>query len=228
MNTSSIATLTGLSFERAHSWPRSVRELLSLPDQLPPSHICETLQPRFINILWNGSKFLNGNATTSTFSLDIAGINDELFYQNRITIHSYLGYSTTGVVACTQSTRVSRLPLRDETAILSPDLQICIMKPVCPGGNRYYDASRLMPTVVNIHSHLWGAVLFGYLLLTFYPNYVAHQHGASWIDVTVFAIFLVSAVFCLLASATLHAFTCHSPKVRPCLSQKVAIRHTCL
>ncbi|KAF9494994.1 HlyIII-domain-containing protein [Pleurotus eryngii] len=66
---------------------------------------------------------------------------------------------------------------------------------------------------VNIHSHLWGAVLFGYLLLTFYPNYVAHQHGASWIDVTVFAIFLVSAVFCLLASATLHAFTCHSPKI---------------
>lgn len=100
------------------------------------------------------------------------------------------------------------------------------MKPVCPDGNRYYDASRLMSTVVNIHSHLWGAVLFGYLLLTFYPNYVAPQYGASWIDVTVFAIFLASAVFCLLASATLHAFTCHSPKVRPCLSQKVAIRHT--
>ncbi|KAF8068892.1 hemolysin-III related-domain-containing protein [Lyophyllum atratum] len=63
---------------------------------------------------------------------------------------------------------------------------------------------------INIHSHLWGAVLFIYLLVDFNSQ----QHlGATWIDTAVFSVFLCSAVFCLSASAFYHTATCHSEKV---------------
>lgn len=63
---------------------------------------------------------------------------------------------------------------------------------------------------INIHSHLWGAVLFIYFLVDFNSQYRA---GATWIDTAVFAVFLCSAVFCLSASALYHTATCHSEKV---------------
>ncbi|KAF9234270.1 HlyIII-domain-containing protein [Melanogaster broomeanus] len=66
---------------------------------------------------------------------------------------------------------------------------------------------------VNIHSHLWGAVLFLVLLATFQSKLVGAYETATWIDTCVFTIFLFSAVFCLSASAAFHASTCHSERV---------------
>ncbi|TFK34452.1 hemolysin-III related-domain-containing protein [Crucibulum laeve] len=66
---------------------------------------------------------------------------------------------------------------------------------------------------VNIHSHLWGAVLFIYFLVSFYPTYVQPHGSTTWKDVAVFVIFLTSAVFCLGASALYHTSGCHSEKV---------------
>ncbi|KAL1742555.1 hemolysin-III related-domain-containing protein [Schizophyllum fasciatum] len=68
---------------------------------------------------------------------------------------------------------------------------------------------------VNIHSHLWGAVLFVYLMLTF-PSYVLQFPRATWMDVAVACVFLSSAVFCLSASAFYHAASCHSQAVSHC------------
>lgn len=66
---------------------------------------------------------------------------------------------------------------------------------------------------VNIHSHLWGALLFVVLLATFQPKYVGAYETATWIDTCVFVVFLLSAVFCLIASAAFHTSTCHSERV---------------
>ncbi|CAL1699535.1 unnamed protein product [Somion occarium] len=66
---------------------------------------------------------------------------------------------------------------------------------------------------VNIHSHLLGALIFGYFLLTFPKVYIDQYDGTSWIDTAVFAIFLVSAVTCLLFSASYHTFDVHSKEV---------------
>ncbi|TRM63569.1 hemolysin-III related-domain-containing protein [Schizophyllum amplum] len=65
---------------------------------------------------------------------------------------------------------------------------------------------------VNIHSHLWGAVLFVYLIVTF-PSYIRRFPEATWIDVAVACVFLSSAVFCLSASAFYHAASSHSYSV---------------
>jgi len=62
---------------------------------------------------------------------------------------------------------------------------------------------------VNIHSHLSGAVLFAYLLCTSHSTHAT----TTWHDDAVFAIFLSSTIFCLLGSATMHAFSCHSEPV---------------
>ena len=63
---------------------------------------------------------------------------------------------------------------------------------------------------VNIHSHLWGSALFVYFLGT-----VTGIHpDATWRDMAVFAVFLLSAVFCLSGSAIYHTATCHSLDVR--------------
>ncbi|GLB42330.1 putative channel protein [Lyophyllum shimeji] len=63
---------------------------------------------------------------------------------------------------------------------------------------------------INIHSHLWGAGLFIYLLVDFNSQ---QWLGTTWIDTAAFTIFLCSAVFCLSASALYHTVTCHSEKV---------------
>jgi len=66
---------------------------------------------------------------------------------------------------------------------------------------------------INIHTHLWGAVLFSYLLATFYPTYVQLHGITTWRDSAVIGIFLSSATFCLAASAFYHTSCCHSQKV---------------
>lgn len=71
----------------------------------------------------------------------------------------------------------------------------------------------VLKSPVNIHSHLWGAVLFVYLMVTF-PSYIRQFPRATWMDVAVACVFLSSAVFCLSASAFYHAASCHSQSVR--------------
>ncbi|PBK80226.1 HlyIII-domain-containing protein [Armillaria gallica] len=66
---------------------------------------------------------------------------------------------------------------------------------------------------VNIHSHLWGAALFLYFLITFHPNFLEPYPKTTWIDLFVFVTFLSSAVFCLGASAFFHTSICHSKEV---------------
>ncbi|TFK49074.1 HlyIII-domain-containing protein [Heliocybe sulcata] len=63
---------------------------------------------------------------------------------------------------------------------------------------------------VNIHSHLIGAALFVYILCT---RDSAHT-TTTWRDDAVFTISLSSAIFCLLGSAGMHTFSCHSEPVR--------------
>ncbi|KAJ3764084.1 hemolysin-III related-domain-containing protein [Lentinula raphanica] len=65
---------------------------------------------------------------------------------------------------------------------------------------------------VNIHSHLWGGVLFLYFLASVRSTHLI-QHPTTWIDSVVISIFLVSATFCLCASALFHVSTCHSEKI---------------
>ncbi|KAF9485056.1 HlyIII-domain-containing protein [Pholiota conissans] len=66
---------------------------------------------------------------------------------------------------------------------------------------------------INIHSHLWGAVLFGYFLATYYQNYVVLHAMSAWQDVAVIGIFLASAIICLVGSAFYHTSGCHSQAV---------------
>jgi len=66
---------------------------------------------------------------------------------------------------------------------------------------------------VNIHTHFWGAILFVILLGTFRTGHVATYATTTWIDTCVIAVFLLSAVFCLSASAIYHTSTCHSREV---------------
>ncbi|KAG2139461.1 hemolysin-III related-domain-containing protein [Suillus cothurnatus] len=66
---------------------------------------------------------------------------------------------------------------------------------------------------VNILSHLAGAVVFFWILVTFRGQYILTYSTTTWLDTSVFAIFLLSAVFCLTASAMFHTATCHSAQV---------------
>jgi adiponectin receptor len=65
---------------------------------------------------------------------------------------------------------------------------------------------------INIHTHLWGALLFSYLLATFYPTYIGLSGITTWRDFVVIGIFLSSATLCLAASALFHTSICHSQK----------------
>ncbi|OCH86811.1 HlyIII-domain-containing protein [Obba rivulosa] len=65
----------------------------------------------------------------------------------------------------------------------------------------------------NIHTHLFGAILFLYLLFTFQKTYFRRYESVTLMDMAVFAIFLSSAVFCLFSSAFFHTFTAHSKEV---------------
>lgn len=67
---------------------------------------------------------------------------------------------------------------------------------------------------INIHSHLWGAVLFLVLLvITFYET-LSYHPTVTWHDVAGFVVFLAAAVICLSFSAMFHTGSCHSYKVR--------------
>jgi len=70
---------------------------------------------------------------------------------------------------------------------------------------------------VNIHSHLWGAVLFFVLLvITFFR--VMNYPTVTWHDAAGFAVFLVAAVICLSFSAAFHTAQCHSlPVAKSCV-----------
>ena len=67
---------------------------------------------------------------------------------------------------------------------------------------------------VNIHSHLWGAVLFVYLLAIFHSTHILPHPSTTWKDSAVFMAFLSSVVFCLSGSAIYHMSGCHSEEVR--------------
>lgn len=66
-------------------------------------------------------------------------------------------------------------------------------------------------SLVNIHTHLWGATLFGFFLTDFY-RHMNQYSTTNFLDVAGFVIFLVSAVICLSFSASYHIFSCHSKK----------------
>ncbi|KAG0141403.1 hypothetical protein CROQUDRAFT_51709 [Cronartium quercuum f. sp. fusiforme G11] len=80
---------------------------------------------------------------------------------------------------------------------------------------------------VNIHSHLWGAVIFFTLVMSltspskFMPWTLPTWVGAgsvdkdtvTWVDTAVFACFYLSGMACLGFSATYHTVTCHSERV---------------
>ncbi|KAJ1309564.1 hypothetical protein OPQ81_006337 [Rhizoctonia solani] len=65
---------------------------------------------------------------------------------------------------------------------------------------------------VNIHSHLWGAVVFLFLLFETWRSPSDHE-SVTWHDPAGFGIFLAAAVFCMGASALFHTANCHSPMV---------------
>ena len=81
------------------------------------------------------------------------------------------------------------------------------------GARIVLDRTHRLPHAVNIHSHLWGAVLFLVLLLTVYPVHIQSYSTVTWADLIVFHTFLLSAVLCLAASAFFHTSTCHSHEV---------------
>ncbi|KAF8590070.1 HlyIII-domain-containing protein, partial [Ramaria rubella] len=65
---------------------------------------------------------------------------------------------------------------------------------------------------VNIHSHLWGALLFVFFLCNIY-SHLDKYPSVNLYDVGGLVIFLVSAVMCLTFSASYHTMTCHSKVV---------------
>jgi len=79
-------------------------------------------------------------------------------------------------------------------------------------GSKLDNDSFWLYCLVNIHSHLWGAVLFLYFLTTTKYTHLAH-YPTNWLDSAVFSVFLASAVFCLCSSAVFHISTCHSKKI---------------
>jgi len=62
---------------------------------------------------------------------------------------------------------------------------------------------------VNIHTHLWAALLFGYFLFDFYEH-INQYPTATVYDAAGFIIFLLSAIVCLTFSAGYHTMSCHS------------------
>ncbi|KAL5522984.1 hypothetical protein ACEPAF_1251 [Sanghuangporus sanghuang] len=66
---------------------------------------------------------------------------------------------------------------------------------------------------VNIHSHLWGAVLFLVLFFSSQLYVMARYPTATWVDSTMFSVFIISAVVCLTSSSFYHMAGCHSERV---------------
>ncbi|KAI0825529.1 hemolysin-III related-domain-containing protein [Irpex lacteus] len=69
------------------------------------------------------------------------------------------------------------------------------------------------PSSLNIHTHLWGALLFLLLLTTFHTTHITPTPTATWADTTVIGIFLAAAVACLSLSAAYHTCEVHSRMV---------------
>lgn len=65
---------------------------------------------------------------------------------------------------------------------------------------------------INIHTHLWAAILFAFFLADFY-RHMNQYSTTNFYDVAGFVVFLVSAVTCLSLSASYHTFCCHSKKI---------------
>ncbi|ESK94704.1 hemolysin-iii channel protein izh2 [Moniliophthora roreri MCA 2997] len=65
---------------------------------------------------------------------------------------------------------------------------------------------------VNIHSHLWGGVLYLCMFFIVRPSQLT-PHQATWLDTTLFATFFFSAAFCHFSSALFHTSMCHSQEV---------------
>lgn len=63
---------------------------------------------------------------------------------------------------------------------------------------------------MNIHSHLFGSLLFCVLLGTFHQTHMAQVASAGMADIAVFVVFLCSAVACLFMSAFYHTCGVHS------------------
>ena len=67
--------------------------------------------------------------------------------------------------------------------------------------------------VVNIWSHLLGAIAFIIIAPISYFKYVEELDSIRWTDLAVLYAFLAGAIFCLSMSASFHTFCCHSEKV---------------
>ncbi|CAE6469529.1 unnamed protein product [Rhizoctonia solani] len=65
---------------------------------------------------------------------------------------------------------------------------------------------------VNIHTHLFGAFVLLYLLLSVGKTQAGYT-SLTWHDPVGFSLSLMAGVFCLGASALYHTATCHSPNV---------------
>ncbi|KIK51738.1 hypothetical protein GYMLUDRAFT_181070 [Collybiopsis luxurians FD-317 M1] len=65
---------------------------------------------------------------------------------------------------------------------------------------------------VNIHSHLWGGVVFLYMLGTVRTNDLT-IYETSWLDSALFALFFFCAMLCHFSSALFHTSICHSQAV---------------
>lgn len=98
--------------------------------------------------------------------------------------------------------------------VLKPYLlaQISIMRQVGKASKWTVYGLTSLPNAVNIHTHLWGALLFAYFILCVLVDGI--HPDATWRDTAVCSIFLVSAVFCMTGSATYHTSLCHSKAVR--------------
>ncbi|THH12152.1 hypothetical protein EW145_g207 [Phellinidium pouzarii] len=66
---------------------------------------------------------------------------------------------------------------------------------------------------VNIHSHLWAAIFFLFLLLINSALVMSRYPTATLIDSVMCSVFLASAVFCLMSSSIYHMSGCHSEHV---------------
>jgi len=73
--------------------------------------------------------------------------------------------------------------------------------------------SYLHNETVNIHSHLWGGLLFVYIFCAFHPAYVSAHDALTWKDTAVVTIFLLSAISCMFGSSLYHTSECHSKEV---------------
>ncbi|EUC66207.1 hemolysin III family channel protein [Rhizoctonia solani AG-3 Rhs1AP] len=65
---------------------------------------------------------------------------------------------------------------------------------------------------VNIHTHLFGALVLLYLLLNVGKTQAGYT-SLTWQDPVGFSLSLMAGIFCLGASALYHTATCHSPNV---------------